>query len=238
MGRTKQSEIKPSQLEAFLSKLGLKQYLAVFTKEGFETMDQLQDIDHALLKEIGISKMAHRLTILKGIRSYNAQETTHNYKEEHKENDEEMEEDDVDRKNALIVCVGVAEYDEFENLDAANDIAMYRALFGDKYHYKVLANDPSKRMNRKDIEDFLYQARNELYDFKCRTLNYDSLVVTFGGHGTYGSIICSDGTRFKHKDLRKIFLIDELTDIPKIFLIDACRTDDDNDDQSLKGNDS
>eukprot|EP01083_Nonionella_stella_P166181 554844_1 len=143
--------------------------------------------------------------------------------------------DNNSRKNALTVCVGIAEYDGLKHLNTANDIAMYRALFEDKYQYKVIANDPSQRMNKKDVEEFLYQARNMLYDFIARKLRYDSLIVTFGGHGTYDSIICSDGTKYKHKDLRKIFLIDELTDIPKVFLIDACRVDDDHDAQSQKG---
>eukprot|EP01083_Nonionella_stella_P021020 58284_1 len=103
---------------------------------------------------------------------------------------------------------------------------MYRALFEGKYDYKVIANDPSQRMTKEDVKQFLRNVRNNhLYNFNNDTLYYDALVVTFGGHGTYDSIICSDGTPYKHKDLRKIFLIDELTDIPKIFLIDACRID-------------
>eukprot|EP01083_Nonionella_stella_P135005 410685_1 len=144
--------------------------------------------------------------------------------------------DNNSRKNALTVCVGIAKYDGLKHLNTANDIAMYRALFEDKYQYTVIGNDRSPRMNKEDVTDFLYQVRNNvLYDFTARKLKYDALIVTFGSHGTYDSIICSDGTKYKHKDLRKIFLIDELTDIPKVFLIDACRVDDDHDAQSKKG---
>eukprot|EP01083_Nonionella_stella_P305931 1069269_1 len=81
---------RAEEFAAFLSELGLTQYLSAFTEEGFETVDDLQDIDHAQLKEVGISKMAHRNKILKGIRAfftskaYNTEATTHNYKEEHK----------------------------------------------------------------------------------------------------------------------------------------------------------
>eukprot|EP01083_Nonionella_stella_P135006 410687_1 len=80
--------------------------------------------------------------------------------------------DNNSRKNALTVCVGIAKYDGLKHLNTANDIAMYRALFEDKYQYKVIANDPSQRMNKKDVEEFLYQARNVLYDFIARKLRY------------------------------------------------------------------
>eukprot|EP01083_Nonionella_stella_P097420 273837_1 len=178
-------------------------------------MADLEEISDDQLQEIGL-KMAHRLRISKGIRAFFTAE-------EHKEND-------VARicKNPLIICLGIAEYDELENLDTANDIAMYLALFEGKYHYKVVANDPSQRMTHEDVKQFLRKARKQhLYDFDADKLHYDGLIVTYGGHGTYDSIMCSDGTPYKHKDLRKIFFLDEFTDIPKIFLIDACRMDDD-----------
>eukprot|EP01083_Nonionella_stella_P159585 520729_1 len=162
---TKQTERKPSQFEAFLSGLRLTQYMDAFTEEGFETMDQLQEINDGQLKEIGILKMGHRLKILKGIRAFFVAE-------EYIQNEEDVKEDDVARKNtiinALIVCVGIAEYDrdELENLDTANDIAMYRALFEGKYDYKVIANDPSQRMTKEDVKQFLRNVRKDhLYDF-------------------------------------------------------------------------
>eukprot|EP01083_Nonionella_stella_P049958 133040_1 len=216
--------------------------------------EDLVYLDKAMLKnDYGIGKPAHRSVIIESIRQLIS---TYDEDDEHNEDKktyiynvppscnnvcmvahkvERKQAQDVgrltDRDNALVICVAIAKYDTLKYLNTANDIVMYRILFEDKYHYKVLANDPSQRMDKKAIEEFLYQARNELYDFIARKLNYDSLIVTFGGHGTYDSIICSDGTKYKHKDLRKIFLIEECKDIPKIFLIDACRTDDDNDDQ-------
>eukprot|EP01083_Nonionella_stella_P253658 872586_1 len=163
--------------------------------------------------------MAHRKTILRGIKALL--------------NAERKQDDDDDMKthecrNALIICLGIAKYTKLMDLNTANDIQKYRALFQDKYGYKVIANDPSQPMNKKDVKQFLRNARKDhLYDFDDYKLYYDALVVTFGGHGTYDSIICSDGSRCKHKELRNIFLIDELMEIPKIFLIDACRMDDD-----------
>eukprot|EP01083_Nonionella_stella_P217431 780659_1 len=154
--------------------------------------------------------------------------------EEEKQNDEDVEPNNI-VDDVFVVCVGIGVYDDLDNLDTASDIARYRALFEDKYHYKVIANDPSQRMTKKDVKQFLRNARKDhLYDFDDDRLYYDALIVTFGGHGTYDSIICSDGTKYKHKDLRKTFLIEELAEIPKIFLIDACRMDDDYDAQAQK----
>eukprot|EP01083_Nonionella_stella_P271756 921130_1 len=199
LARVQSVEATPEQKQAtddesaneigdFLSELGLGRYLSAFRDEGFETMDELQEINESQLKEIGL-KMAHRLKLLKKIRafftakSYDASSTKH--KEERKEDDEDVRKDNITRSNGLIICVGIAEYDELDNLETAADIEMYRALFEDKYHYKVIANDPSKRMTKKDLKRFLLNVRKDhLYDFDDYKLYYDALVVTFGGHGT------------------------------------------------------
>eukprot|EP01083_Nonionella_stella_P149047 472806_1 len=199
-------EPKPSPIEAFLSELGFPQYSAALAAEGFETMDDLQGINDTQLKEvIGVTKLAQRIRILRGIRTFFASKSYNapSIKEEHKGNDEDVGKGHILR-NGLVLCVGIAEYDGLDHLGTAKDIALYRALFEDKYHYKVIANDPSQRMNQKDVKQFLRNARKDhLYDFDQDKLNYDGLIVTFGGHGTYDSIICSDGTKYKHKDLRK-----------------------------------
>eukprot|EP01083_Nonionella_stella_P093851 263196_1 len=110
-------------------------------------MDDFKEITEDQLKEIGL-KMAHRMKLLRGIRAFftetaysasTATSTTHN--EERKQNDEELRNA---RKNALIACVGISEYDELDNLGTASDIARYRALFEDIYQYNVIANDPSQ----------------------------------------------------------------------------------------------
>eukprot|EP01083_Nonionella_stella_P020719 57492_1 len=157
-------------------------------------------------------------------------------KSRHKSNDESKQNDDelITCHNGLVACVGIAKYDELKDLKTANDIAMYRSLFEDKYGYKFIANDPSQPMNKQEMERFLRNARKVLYDFADDKLNYDALIVTFGGHGTSDSVICSDGSKYKHKAIRKMFFIDELKDIPKIFLIDACRSDDPNEEETQK----
>eukprot|EP01083_Nonionella_stella_P147912 467382_1 len=168
--------------------------------------------------------MAHRKQIKNGISAHSAAKLHHKSNNESKENEEQIENETIRRKNVLVGCVGIAKYYELKDLSTANDIAMYRSLFEDKYNYKVIANDPSQPMNKEEMERFLRTVRKHLYDFIDDKLNYDGLIVTFGGHGTSDSVICSDGSKFRHKAIRKIFFIDELKDIPKIFLIDACRS--------------
>eukprot|EP01083_Nonionella_stella_P171296 584866_1 len=67
----KAQEPKPSQVDEFLSKLGLSQYIAAFDDEGLETMDDLEEINDSQLKEIvGVKKLGHRIKILNGIRAF------------------------------------------------------------------------------------------------------------------------------------------------------------------------
>eukprot|EP01083_Nonionella_stella_P253659 872588_1 len=205
-----------SQIAAFLSGLELKEYIAAFEENKFKTVSELKDLTKDDLIDLGVVAMAHRKTILRGIKALL--------------NAERKQDDDDDMKthecrNALIICLGIAKYTKLMDLNTANDIQKYRALFQDKYGYKVIANDPSKPMNKEEMIRFLRNARNgTLYDFINDKLHYDGLIVTFGGHGTYDSIICSDGSHYKHQAMRRIFLIEELKQIPKIFLIDACRS--------------
>eukprot|EP01083_Nonionella_stella_P313509 1125703_1 len=64
-------EKEPSPIDAFLSELGFSQYSAAFREEGFETMDELQEINDNQLKEIiRVTKLAHRIKILKAIRTF------------------------------------------------------------------------------------------------------------------------------------------------------------------------
>eukprot|EP01083_Nonionella_stella_P269171 910466_1 len=60
-----------SPIDAFLSELGFSQYSAAFREEIFETMNELQDIKDTHLKDIlRVTKLAHRIKILKGIRTF------------------------------------------------------------------------------------------------------------------------------------------------------------------------
>ena len=57
----------------FRQTLKLPQYLELFESEGFDELEMLSDLNDALLKELGINKMGHRMRILKAIKKLNAQ---------------------------------------------------------------------------------------------------------------------------------------------------------------------
>eukprot|EP01083_Nonionella_stella_P220938 789952_1 len=206
--------------------------------------EDLAEMDKSVLArpQYHIKKPSHQRGVAQAI-----QNLLSKWNDPHDDDDEMVDDiaDDDDsktdtansRNNPLIVCVGIAKYKApLDDLDTAGDIRMYQALFEGVYNYKVIANDPSKPMNPNDLKKFLGIARGQhLYDFGSLQLNYDSLIVTFGGHGTYDSVICSDGTKFRHKSIRDVFKMDEFKDIPKIFLFDACRVDDYEGDEKQKG---
>eukprot|EP01084_Bolivina_argentea_P027352 50865_1 len=83
-------------------------------------------------------------------------------------------------------------------------------------------------MTKDKVDKFFRKARAKLVDYENSILHYDSLFITIGGHGSFDSIICSDGQSYSYKDLRQLFENDTLlVSIPKIYLVDACRSDTD-----------
>eukprot|EP01083_Nonionella_stella_P170359 579582_1 len=224
------------EISRFLAILELTKYAPQFTENEFGTMEDIKTITTDDLKEIDVKLGARKRIMMKLVAYFRDFE-------EYKQNDADANSKTKTSANhyfnALVICIAIAKYNSalLDDLDTAKDLAMYKALFEKLYNYTLLANDPSKPMNPKDMTKFLRNARNQhLYDFKEDKLKYDSLIVTFGGHGTYDSVICSNGSTYKHKEIRDIFKLKELKDIPKIFIFDACRTDDDHgDDEKQKG---
>eukprot|EP01083_Nonionella_stella_P176324 616560_1 len=129
--------------------------------------------------------------------------------------------------NPLIICIGIDYYQTaaLPNLmETAKVIETYKSVFEKLYNYKIIANDPSKPINANELVRFLRNAMSKhLYDFAQGKVNHDSFIVTFYGHGTHDSVICSDGTRMPHKELSQIFKLKELSQIPRIFLFDSCQ---------------
>eukprot|EP01083_Nonionella_stella_P189211 699225_1 len=147
----KETKTSTSQIAAFLSGLELKEYIAAFEQNKFKTVSELKDLTKDDLIDLGVVAMAHRKTILRGIKALLNAEQKH-------DDDDDMKTHEC--RNALIICLGIAKYTKLMDLNTANDIQKYRALFQDKYGYKVIANDPSKPMNKEEMIRFLRNARN------------------------------------------------------------------------------
>eukprot|EP01083_Nonionella_stella_P024701 68107_1 len=220
-------------IKPFLLHLGLEQYLALFQENECKTMDNLKKVTKSDLNEMGIKALGHRVKIIEGIAAH----FTSKPRPRRVPNQEESKLNDNAnaRNNPLMICIGIEQYYEaLANLKTAKDIETYKSVFEDLYNYKIFANDPSKPMNAKELLKFLRKARKYLYDYEEDEANHDSLIVTFGGHGTHDSVICSDGSKVTHKKIRDAFKLEELNGIPKIFIFDSCRSDDDPEEEEQK----
>eukprot|EP01083_Nonionella_stella_P317434 1155828_1 len=189
-------------------------------------MDHVKNVTKSDLNDMGIKVLGHRTRIVDGIAAHfsaKLRQRRVKTQQQSKQNDNGNA-----RNNPLMICIALEEYAAMANLKTAKDIEAYKSVFEKLYNYKVIANDPSQPMNAKQLMKFLRKTRvSHLYDYEEDKANHDSLIVTFGGHGTYDSVICSDGSKVKHKEIRDAFKIPELNGIPKIFLFDSCRSDDD-----------
>eukprot|EP01083_Nonionella_stella_P215706 776097_1 len=68
---------KRQQVSAFLTDLGFGRYIPSFREHGFATVEELKDLTNDEFKEIGVSKIADRKKIQKGIISYLTTNETH-----------------------------------------------------------------------------------------------------------------------------------------------------------------
>ena len=66
--RTIYGESMTTSVSAWLDSLGLKQYARAFEENEID-FDELSQLDHSLLKELGVHKVGHRLAILKALTS-------------------------------------------------------------------------------------------------------------------------------------------------------------------------
>ena len=128
----------------------------------------------------------------------------------------------------MVISIVIKDYDKYENIEnVTNDINNYREVLYDKYNYKLITNEKEYglKMNKTDIRNYLRKCKKLLIDNNYN-IHYDSLILTISGHGTYNSLITSNGDKYYYKDIRQLFATDdELLEIPKLYLIDACRTD-------------
>ncbi|ETO31606.1 hypothetical protein RFI_05515 [Reticulomyxa filosa] len=132
-------------------------------------------------------------------------------------------------KNALVIMIAISEY--IDNTTWCNlpnvkekDITNFKQLFEQELKYDVVCNQSSK-MTKQDVQSFLIKliANSELHE---NTHKYDGLIIIICGHGDDGNIVASDGKLVSIDKIQSSFNCSELEsfkDLPKIFIIDACR---------------
>ncbi|ETO30785.1 subfamily C14A unassigned peptidase (C14 family) [Reticulomyxa filosa] len=85
---------------------------------------------------------------------------------------------------------------------------------------------PSPQMTKQDIQSFLAEliVNHQLHK---NSQSYDGLILIFCGHGEdENMLVASDGKQISITQLRSSFdcsAMESLKDLPKIFIIDACR---------------
>ena len=129
-------------------------------------------------------------------------------------------------RNPVVVILGIGAYDK-NNLDdllgVKFDYQNVIDVFTSKWNYKTFyykTNDNFKLHWTKDeIDQFFNEAKKNVIDN-----NHDGLICCISCHGNkYGQILDSKGKPRRLRDIYQIFNTRETEQIPKLFVIDACR---------------
>ncbi|ETN98996.1 caspase-1 [Reticulomyxa filosa] len=118
-----------------------------------------------------------------------------------------------------------SEYNSLKNVK--DDLINFRELFETTLKYEFVCKDKNKlKMTKDDVREFLDEV---IYKFKLRkNLNgYDGLIFILCGHGDDGNVlVTSEGDSLSIDKIHSDFNCNEMSslkDIPKIFIINACR---------------
>eukprot|EP01084_Bolivina_argentea_P224133 379075_1 len=170
-------------------------------------------------------------------------------KEQMQMHDEKEIDVDIERltiSNPLVLIIACAEYSgKRDNIDGARvDLHRYRNLFQNKYLYTVYSDnkdeekaaEPKYSWTKKEIKEFINKNKKKV----AKEKTHDGLIVVFRGHGDEnGKLICSNGRRLdittlhdwvsakdydpNSKEKQTIEEQKIIEEIPRIFIIDACR---------------
>eukprot|EP01084_Bolivina_argentea_P013210 24769_1 len=138
-------------------------------------------------------------------------------------------------QNVLVISVGIVEYEELPFLiDVPDDLENYVRVFQNKYGYSIISNvdlnhnhDFGYHMTYEKLNGFLLECRSKLINTSdLNVINddllHEGIIITISSHGIKDGIICSDGLVMSYTEIRSIFGIKQLANIPRIYLIDAC----------------
>eukprot|EP01083_Nonionella_stella_P101837 289132_1 len=152
-----------------------------------------------------------------------------------------MKEKRIDKSNirdVLVLSIGIGEYNLPELgygplPGIVNDLRCYKETFANRYGYTFISNDDydhrekyedSYYLSDGDLHELLLETRRKLFSSYDQTqLMFDALIVTISSHGVSKGVVCSDGNIITYNEIHAIFADKTLANIPKIYMIDACR---------------
>jgi len=135
--------------------------------------------------------------------------------------------------NCLVVCIGIAKYEEYTKIpsiaDISDDMKSYTNTFQQIPNYTVITNDIDKMYTKASLLEYLSDIFHEhLYDASTNSIKHNGLIITISAHCTESSVICSDGDKLALPQILGIFTgnwkIKELiANLPKFMIVDGCR---------------
>ena len=145
--------------------------------------------------------------------------------------------DSPDPKNirrVMLVFVGIVYYDDMEPSEDAledvfsKDFKNYKDVLVEQYGYVLCSNLDADAagagtgtLTFRELNNFLIACHGKLVSG-----HFEGLVVALSGHGTESGLMCSDGLVMEHEEIRSIFAEGRVSRIPQVFLVDACRVED------------
>ena len=133
--------------------------------------------------------------------------------------------------DCLVLFFGIASYEnktKLSNLPSiTNDYEYFHKTFKEHYGYTFISNKYKELCNKISLIDYLTDIRDN-YLINKKEIEYNGLIIGLAGHGSNNNIICSNGDKISLKTIRSLFSSSvnrKFENLPKIFIINACRND-------------
>lgn len=143
---------------------------------------------------------------------------------------------DYKMKNGLVLIICITKYiaDKYDNLQSPKyDMDKLKDLWQNKFGYHVICNEINPKYNNEYYvtkDKFMEKLDEVRLELRKEDKKYDGLILNYSGHGFKRSIVMSDGTLVKVRDIKTHFSAKNISifkDKPKIYIFDACRSNDD-----------
>eukprot|EP01083_Nonionella_stella_P182709 658084_1 len=217
-----------NEISRFLALLGLLQHAPKFQKNKLNEMKQLVALSSdELEKNIGVDALSDRKRIMDEARVYFGIESNRTQRNEESK-EMKTQGDCVD--NPFVMLFGMGKYNpntKCEDLDTIiNDEECLVNVFKKELNYRFVTNDDDRKYKRKWTPSQAIEWIELMRDNEIIQKGHDSLIFCGASHGTDSAMICSEkGEALTFKQIRSLFAGDKFTEMPKIFIFNSCRKD-------------